>query len=98
MSEPGITVYEEVGGEGGTALETLPALLTLEQLLSAVNGSEERKYYKTKYPVSSSHLCWFRLISWPKVLLQSSQANGLETMMRPTFILSFGKIKNIFKF
>ena len=43
-------MYEEVGGEGGTALETLPALLTLEQLLSAVNGSEERKYYKTKIP------------------------------------------------
>ena len=41
-------MYEEVGGEGGTALETLPALLTLEQLLSAVNGSEERKYYQTK--------------------------------------------------
>ena len=39
---------EEVGGEGGTALETFPTLLTLEQLLSAVNGSEERKYYKTK--------------------------------------------------
>ena len=47
MSEPGITVYEEVGGEGGTSLETFPALLALEQLLGAVNGSGDKnhKYY-----------------------------------------------------
>ena len=25
-----------------------------------------------------THLCWVKLISWPKVLLQSSQANGLQ--------------------
>ena len=44
MSEPGITVYEEVGGEGGTSLETFPALFALEQLLSAVNSSKRTKY------------------------------------------------------
>ena len=44
MSEPGITVYEEVGGEGGTSLETFPALLALEQLLSAVNSSKQTEY------------------------------------------------------
>ena len=32
-------MYQKVGGEGGTSLETFPALLALEQLLGAVNGS-----------------------------------------------------------
>ena len=48
-------------------------------------------------PYCPSDLCWFRLISWPKVLLHSSQAKGLETVMRPTFS-TFSKmvlLKNI---
>ena len=48
-------------------------------------------------PCCPSDLCWFRLISWPKVLLHSSQAKGLETVMRPTFS-TFSKmvlLKNI---
>ena len=45
-------MYQKVGGEGGAPLETFPALLALEQLLSAVNGSEQTKYKKTKIPPS----------------------------------------------
>ena len=43
MSEPGVTVYQKVGRQGGTSLETFPALLALKQLLCTVNGSEETK-------------------------------------------------------
>ena len=63
---------EEVGGEGGTALETFPTLLTLEQLLSAVNGSEQRKYYKTKI------LC---LLLSPVLVQTDLMAEGLVTQL-----------------
>ena len=34
---PGVAVYQQVGGESAAALETLPALLALEQFLRAVH-------------------------------------------------------------
>ena len=42
--EPGVAVYQEVGGEGGAPLEALAALLALKHLLRAVNGSEEDRF------------------------------------------------------
>jgi hypothetical protein len=37
-------VDEQVGGEGGAALEALPALLALEHLVQAVDGPEPHHY------------------------------------------------------
>ena len=73
-----------MGGEGGAPLEALPALLALEQLLGAVDRPEQSTVKPGQDVVPLlPHLCWLRLISWPKVLLQSSQAKGLKSVMRP---------------
>ncbi len=36
--------------------------------------------YKYSIITGGGYLCWFRLISWPKVLLQSSQAKGRRAL------------------